>query len=144
MVPDTLPYHQRKKNTKRQEQIKRLPARTHRNQMKARQEPMAAQADDRQGAAYPEGSRQEGRTGKRAEAARASMARREQRAAVGAVGRRRPMRGEVAAEWLRFVLPLSPLFFYRVLGGLAEWSRRGVVYIAKIYNPTAKAKGEPV
>ena len=43
--------------------------------MKARQEPMAAQADDRQGAAYPEGSRQEGRTGKRAEAARASMAR---------------------------------------------------------------------
>jgi hypothetical protein len=34
---------------------------------------------------------------------------------------------------------LSPTLFYRALGGLEEW-RRGVVYIAKIYNPTAKAK----
>jgi hypothetical protein len=49
------------------------------------------------------------------------------------------MRGEVAAEWLRFVLPLSHSLFYRALGGLEEW-RRVVVYIAKIYNPTAKAK----
>jgi hypothetical protein len=48
--------------------------------------------------------------------------------------------GTQAAEWLRFVLPLSPSLFYRALGGLEECSTRGVVYIAKIYNPTAKAK----
>jgi hypothetical protein len=42
---------------------------------------------------------------------------------------------------LRLVLgPSSPLF-YRALGGLEERSRRGVVYIAKIYTPLQKSKG---
>jgi len=55
---------------------------------------------------------------------------------------RRPMRGEVAAEWLRFVLFLSLLSSSstELWVGLKSGAG-GVVYIAKIYNPTAKAKG---
>jgi len=61
-------------------------------------------------ASHPEGSRQEGRQASGLEeAATASMARATGGGRSGWTDLRRPMRGEVAAEWLRFVLFLSLL-----------------------------------
>lgn len=141
-LPHTHHHHHHhttraKRTRKHQEQIKRLPARTHRKNMKVRREPVAAGI----GSVARTRKAADGRAGKRAEAARASMARATGGSrsggtqAVGGGERRRPSGAPVGPRSF-----LSPLF-YRALGGLEARSRGGVVYIAKIYTPLQKSKG---